>query len=1168
MGPPPHLGAKTPARPSIGTALGKATKPHASARPSHSAHRPSLFPSNRHSQSTSREESPARRIASPETPISPSVDEEEYHAEGLLALESDTNIQLDVDDKATDPKTSPKSPQDDASESPTLEAPPNGLVSGRATHNSTTIINRELEQMKIKYKIMEKKRMDDRDKLKATDVLKAERDKFESTVQKLQRKCQSQSQEMAEWRRQLQESKTRAEELETADAGRGTELELVMLDKEMAEERLAAANAELEIMKDKCEELQLEADIIREENRELGSGMTSEEKSGAGWLQMEKENRRLRDALVALRDMTQDTEASLKGHVKELEADLVDFEKLKSEHEKTKIDLVASQAVIKTLKENVDAADHQEFLISQLNEAKEALTEQVKALSKNVKESNKDLADYRELEEAQEQTERLLQEDLDDMRALAVERDHKMRKQAKTIATLESTLLKFKDVLNGLQSDLQELQEKKQISDEETSELNAKSRAMMDLNLRLQNSAAKTQTKKIEAELNQISAEDTALHLAIIENFVPESFKNERDPILTLLRSKRIASKANLLQRLIEDDPDQNDPDQNSSDAQADSYLAFDVAEKLQWVSLCCSRFHNFMRGCSAKDFSKFDAALHELEPVERSLDTMIDAVKRMDMNGARNTQGLQRIIALLSDLTEKTVPSSSETFADTITGRSKMMSLYTENVGNELDLIKDSVRIKIVLSEDDEGFLPLSQQMQRLVDRSRMNLIVAGKVQSIVDDQRKRSMTLRETSLVIFEQAESLGQELSAFVRSIGHGLAKRLKEDAGGPGGFKSYDILNIIHESAREWLGDSSSKITTTTDVMETVNDMLSGFRSKLESIFNHASDLSNFSEFERHPAPWTVRAKTLKERKIIDPQMEAQLSKLQLKAHEQSVSINAKDKEIEQQRLQLETLEARGKTAKDHADEVQGMTKKLTEVVAQRDRAVSELATLMEEKHVLAQKHEEASAKLATMKQKIEAGDPAVATVLATTSESRSAQLASEIEMLKEEITGLQSAVRFLKAENHRLLYPVAPTSLATTSHAWLEANPLPKAGEFRKETGTGVAAEAKDVFKRLLEVTSMLKPLQLQSSSATNATNGGKQSSWRPIRKTPRYIVSQQREELEWWAEWRDDVVQRTVHGQQRHAPARIVKPLGESEAPGTPPRREVVDGVEIVGSPP
>jgi dynactin 1 len=1099
-------------------------------------------------------------MASEESPISPSIEEEENDEYLATDRTKTTSTQADAQLKSPVSEPSPGLSQVESVEAPRPHLPANGLGSTRAKQDNTPALNKELEQMRAKYTIMERKRMEDRDKLKALDMMKVERDKFESTMQKLQRKCQTQSLEIAECRRQLQVSEARVVEIERADAEHGTEVEMATLDKEMAEERLEAATAELEILKERCEELELEAEIMRDENKELTSGMTSEERSSAGWLQMEKENHRLRDALMVLRDMTQETETSLKSHVKELESDLGQFETIKSEHEKMKSDLAASHTAIKTLKQNLDAADDQELVVAQLTEEKDILTEQIKLLSKDVMALKEDVEVSRQLQEAQDETEKLLQEDLDAVRAYGLERDQKTKDQAKVIDDLEYTLLRFKEVLSGLQSDLVELRANKQLNESEANEWNAKSRAMMDLNLRLQTTAAKTQTKKLESELSQVNAEDTALHLDIIRNFVPETYKEEKGPILALLRFKRIASKASLLRASME-----GNIGQAADITLGDPYTAFDVTEKLQWVSSCCSRCHNFMTGCTVEDFSKFDTALDELEPVERAVDKWIDAAKSQEMDVANCAQDLQRMIALLSDLAEKTVPSAPETFADSLTGISKMIQSYTEHAGLELGLIEESVRNKVISGQEDEDFIYFSQKIREFVERSRTCRVIVGRVLHAVDEQRNHSMTLGEPSLTAFEQAESLGKQLSDFSGTIGRGIHKFIEEDID----HESYnfdDLSKTMQKLATDWLIQTSLKVSGTVLSLEIISDVLSALHVKLDALFSIASDLSKFSEFERHPAPWTVRARILGDQKIVDKDMAEQLRKLQSAARDHNVAMSAKDKAIEEQSLKLELLEARSKGTKDHTAILQKLERDFAEAVKERDQAVSELTDLMKERQALTQQYEEASTRLAKMNLNHVAGDSEAAARLLSLDETTSHQLATDIELLKEDVANLQSAVRFLKAENHRLLYPVSPTSLATTNHAWLEANPLPKPGRVGHGRGTNVAAEAKHVLKGLLEVSATLKPLQLQSLSDPNA--GGKQSSWRPRKKTPLYLASLQREEFERWTEWKEDLVERALHSQRTKVHTVGGQLLGKSQTPETPPRGQVVDGVEIVGSTP
>jgi dynactin 1 len=1160
MGPPPAPIPKAQGRLSQGSALNKSTRPDPSGRPSRSAGRPS-FINHRQDLSTSREQSQTRSVASEGSPISPSIEEEEREEERAMDRSKITSIPADGHQKPPGPEPSPGHSQVESAEAPRSNLPANGTGSTRTKQENTPALNKELEQMRAKYKIMEKKRMEDRDKLKALETMKSERDKFEITMQKLQRKCQTQSQEIAECRKQLQASEARVEELERADAEHGTEVEMATLDKEMAEERLEAATAELEILKERCEELELEAEIMRDENKELTSGMSSEERSSAGWLQMEKENHRLRDALMALRDMTQETETTLKSHVKELESDLGQFETIKSENEKMKSDLAASNTAIKTLKQNLDAADDQELVVAQLTEEKDVLTEQIRTLSKDVMALKEDLEVSRQLQEAQDETEKLLQEDLDAVRAYGLERDQKTKDQAKVIDDLEYTLVRFKEVLSGLQSDLVELRASKQLNESEANELNAKSRAMMDLNLRLQSTAAKNHTKKIELELTQVNSEDTALHLEIIRNFVPETFKDEKGPILALLRFKRIASKASLLRGSME-----GSIGQTADTALGDPFTAFDVIEKLQWVWSCCSRCHSFMTGCTVEDFSNLNTALDELEPVERAIDKWIDAVKRQEMDVANCVQDLQRMIALLSDLAEKTVPSVPEMFADTFTGMTKMVQLYTEHAGLELGLIEESVRNKIVSRQDDEEFLHFSRKIREFVERSRTCRVMAGKVLYAVGEQRNHSMTLGETSMTAFEQAESFGKQLSGFSRAIRRGILQNFSEDHLPHDAYKFEDVSTMIQKLATDWLKQSSLKVSGTVPALETIGDVLSALHAKLDVLVSMASDLSKFSEFERHPSPWTVRAKILREQKIVDKDIAEQLRKLQAAAREHSAALSAKDKSIEEQSLKLELLEARSKGTKDHTAMLQKLEKDLAEAVKERDQVVSELTGLTKEMQALTRKYEEASTRLAKLIMHPIAGDSVAAARLASVDESASHQLAIDMGLLKEDVANLQSAVRFLKAENHRLLYPVSPTPLAVTNHAWLEANPLPNPGRIGYGRDSGVAAEAKHVLKGLLEVSTTLKPLQLQGLSETNAD--GPQSSWRPRRKTPQYLASQQREEFEKWTEWKEDLVVRALHGQRSKVHHMRGQLSEKSHTPQSPPRGQVVDGVEIVGASP
>lgn len=82
------------------------------------------------------------------------------------------------------PSSSPKPPARAATMGPTAGG--QGPVGASAGAASNAAMARETEDLKSTIKVLEKKRGEDREKLKALERVQAERDKFETIIQKLQ----------------------------------------------------------------------------------------------------------------------------------------------------------------------------------------------------------------------------------------------------------------------------------------------------------------------------------------------------------------------------------------------------------------------------------------------------------------------------------------------------------------------------------------------------------------------------------------------------------------------------------------------------------------------------------------------------------------------------------------------------------------------------------------------------------------------------------------------------------------------------------------------------------------------------------------------------------------------------------------------------------------------
>lgn len=519
-------------------------------------------------------------------------------------------------------------------------SPPASIISsrtGRSTAASTRENSREVEELKTKLRMLEKRRLEDREKLKTLERIQQERDRFESIIQKLQQKYQPQQQELTDLKKQLKESESRIVDIESIQAEHDAELENATLDREMAEEQYEVLKTEVTALREKNEEMELEIEVLNEENQELGKEMSPEERTSQGWVQLERSNERLREALLRLRDVTQEQETELREQIKGLEKDSEELQGARAEAESLKERLLEGEAAIDDLRQRLEVAQGGEEMIEELSERNMALQDQLEELKATVEdlENLKELND--ELDVNHVEAEKQMQEEIDFKDSLINEQARRSNEQQKAIDDYEMTVARFREAFRTLQGDLEDMRASQQISETEAGDLSSKSRALMDLNMKLQSSATKTQVKAIDLETKRMEAEEAAQHLAIVQMFLPEAFKAERDSILALLRFRRIAFKSHLVHNIVKEKINSH------GYAEDDVFAALGVLDKLACISAMSERFIDNISACSVSEFTKYQGTLYELEPVERGLNSYIEALRRDEFRAAGVDGDLQR---------------------------------------------------------------------------------------------------------------------------------------------------------------------------------------------------------------------------------------------------------------------------------------------------------------------------------------------------------------------------------------------------------------------------------------------------------------------------------------------------------------------------------------------
>lgn len=1007
----------------------------------------------------------------------------------------------------------------------------NGSMESRAT------TQRENESLKAKLRIMEKKRQEDREKFKVMEDLQADKDRFENIIQALQKKLKASQHELGELRKQYAELEARASNVDDRTAEHESEIELITLDKEMAEERAETFRAELEALKLKHEELELETEIIREENRELGSVMSPEERASAGWLQMERERDRLREALVLLRDVTQQNETDLKAQVKELQDDLNSAEELASKLQETSERLSRSEATNKYLKEQLEAAESNEEVTMALEQEKETHLGEIQALKQQIQDLQDEVQINAELEEFHITAEKELQAQLDETQAMLQERQQLTIEQERSIQDLEYTLVKFREVVSGLQNDIDELRRSRDISEAEAHEMSSKSRAMMDLNLQLQNSAAKSQMKAIDVELGRIRADESTKHLNILQMFISENFEGEKGPILAFLCFRRMKSKALLVSSLLKDRI--RDRPHLTAD---EPFVPFEVVEKLARISGLCEMFAKFLSSCDVESFARMNGALYELEPVEKAIDSWIQALRQDEM-GTEGSAHLERMVGILEDLAEKFIDEDMETKNTELVMEASLVESYCDSITGQIGTVVKIVQSRLgTPTDENEESIHFDKKMDHFMSKSRTIRFVAAKTRQGLEEMQSRSMGLGEASWKVFTDAVDSARVISQTVHAVGKAVVDAItEEDTEQPLSYAATADIMTKAISLASSSGASDDKI----DAFNIMTSKLQHLQSKVDDMQLKSQDLSLASEFERRAQPWTVRANAIKSQKVISPDVQEELTKLKTKLQDQLTAIASKDRQLEEQQIKIELLESRTKETKIHSEAFQKIEHELSAMRKAKEQLEQDAERARSEYELLKTEHETHVIELETLRKTgVLSGvvgstttDPALDTKALFELQAQNAVQQTEIE-------DLQAAVRWLKREAYHAKLSVSDFQLQAKQVESVHPSTLRvKAANARAEAARNVKVkeQADDVFNGLFGLHHNVSPIVLhahpppalkpQQPTSGNENTGGnyakrKSSSWRPMKDNPTYQVLRQREDLENWQATRNDLVRK------------------------------------------
>ncbi|KAG1147474.1 hypothetical protein G6F37_004057 [Rhizopus arrhizus] len=878
---------------------------------------------------------------------------------------------------------------------------------------------KDYEELRLKLKILETKRQEDRERYREHEKVKEEAEQFLTLRNKLQDKISDLQRELRETKRELKESVTEQEAYESKYNDAIESLEMMTLDKEVAEEKAENLQQEVNVLKDKIEEISVDLDVLKKEADIMNRvpERDGEEKTPLEVIQLERHNERLKEALMRLRDATMARENELCDKIKELEKETHELEELKTQFNKTRERLRLAELTIEELKQSLDDALGAEDLVEQLTEKNLALTEKMEEMHLVVEdlEALKELAD--ELEDNHIETEKQLQAEIDHRDMLLREQMERMRAAEETNADYETTIQQFRELVTMLQNDLEHLRHKEVSQQSEQRTLSSQSQAMMSLNIQLQSTVMKAQAKSIDLELRKLEAAQANDRLSYIQPYLPDSFfKTENDAISCVLLFKRLVFKSELVIKQL----DQNHPiSEKIMDTVPESLISVcEMRQRAGWLSDLSKRFVTFIVNCSPMTFIKMGQVYHDLVGTERRLTNIVDLLRTDEVNEAECVTELQRMIAQLEHLSEIHLIQNEENNVDQFFGLTRALDLNADRLTVELTFVrqaldnaarKENITIIEGLNKLDFDYL---EPLGRLIVQAKNSKILAKKLLRQLEDLSEQALTLTFDYLHRFKMLYAISSKICKFCYETYKQIAKYTETKVGSKEDISLEAIRQIVYNKADEILEIPES--TMWEGCLKTLKSLTNELGSTFESISNETKT----QKITIGVSPWIQRASDMKAEIVINHDMERKLQQHSDEILKLIKDVKLKDQSLQEANVKIELLEKRMEIVKKQTEQIQTLEESLSKSQQQQQEYSQEAEKLKAEYEGLKEEHAQLQKEVAQKEEKRLSATKKAEMFLEDTSllslDNEDKNI--DVYILSNQLESLKSAIRYLRAEN--------------------------------------------------------------------------------------------------------------------------------------------------------
>ncbi|KAN0135638.1 Dynein associated domain containing protein [Lactarius tabidus] len=984
---------------------------------------------------------------------------------------------------------------------------------------SLGVNDEELQELRAKVRVLEIKRADGARQVQELETRLNEAESFLFLRPKLQAKLVQQQTELIAARRELADAQQLSELTETRNLDALEQLEMTMLDKEVAEERAEAAESEIEDLKEKLAVVEVELEVIKQGASEGGDSNVA---GSLAYIQLEKQNARLKEALIRLRDLSHETEQEQRKRISEMEKDVMSVDDLSTQLESTLIKLANADTQIEDLKLQLDDALGAEEMLVQLTERNLMLGEKIEEMRITIEdlEALKELGE--ELEENHVETERSMQDEINEKDVQLAERQQRIEMLEEVCQDMERTITRFRELVIQLESELEMLRSETQNAQNESAVAASHTAAIMSLNLKLQSTASRNQARNIDHELKRIEANETKEWLNIVQPYLPQIYtETDGDATRCYLFFQRMASKTDLINTVTAHA--HNLPESLNGQVSETLVGVCEMRGVIAVLSTLCKRFAAIVRHCDVESFISIGRLFQEIAPLERRIDMHIDLLRRDEFREMECTSDINKIQAQFDHLAETYFKDFDFDLGERELGLVLSLDHDLDVYASSMGLTKTAV--EAILSDEDiprdlNGMDPeksFLEPIQKSLDQCKNAKAVARKLVKRLEELAHESSALKA---YLVPQLEALCNIVSEMV-NLGIQLAQQtmphVDEVRASKSSFQLGRVLSFVNDVA----SSTVAKICkNTASPWTALSDAISELVAQANALFPNTLDIENIVKITG-AAPWIVRIEEVKAAMTVNEEAERKVAQLNEEMQGLARTLKSKEQNIQESAVKIELMERRMEAAKKQAEAVTDLEGQLGKAQKQEKYYMEAMEQLQSEFDSLEKENSKLKATTNTSeKEAVGTATPTQSQIVLPVDGNL------ETTHLLEQLESFRGAVRFLRMENsylkgndlmreieelpplpetkHRLPTPPLDTSgLSDTDDSDTES-------KYKVPSVRSLATETKTLYREVIKFSSTPRVVDL--STTKTGQGGGKV--WVPRKKTPTYQVWERKTQAE------------------------------------------------------